>query len=91
MKNEVSFPISYDWSKDEVVDVIHFYEAIDQAYKKGVDRDLMIGLYKRFKEIVPSKSEEKQSFKDYEEQTDQSPYHVVKKAKEASPETIIKM
>ncbi len=87
----MSFPISYDWSKDEVVDVIHFYEAVDQAYKKGVDRDLLIGLYRRFKEIVPSKSEEKQSFKDYQDQTGQSPYHVVQQAKKEEPETIVKM
>ncbi|WP_096435588.1 UPF0223 family protein [Alteribacter populi] len=90
MKGEVNIPISVEWSKEEVVDVVNFFEAIDQAYNKGVDRDLLAALYKSYKKVVPSKAEEKQSFKEYEKQTGQSPYHVVKKAKDLE-ESIIKM
>lgn len=91
MAKEVYFPISMNWSKEEVVDIVHFFEAVDQAYGKGVERALFLTLYNHFKKIVPSKSEEKQHFKDYQEQTGQSPYHAVKKAKEDDSVKIIKM
>ncbi|WP_280769131.1 UPF0223 family protein [Salipaludibacillus daqingensis] len=91
MKNDVTIPMSIDWSKDEIIDVVHFYEAIDQTYGKGVDRDKLLSIYQKFKKVVPSKSEEKQHFKDYQSQTDQSPYHVVKKARESDTGIIIKM
>ncbi|PYZ97836.1 hypothetical protein CR205_04380 [Alteribacter lacisalsi] len=90
MKDEVNIPISADWSKEEVIDVVNFFEMVDQAYSKGAEKEVLGALYKRYKEIVPSKSEEKQAFKEYEKQTGQSPYHTVKKARE-SEERIIKM
>lgn len=91
MKNDVSIPMSMGWSKDEIIDVVHFYEAIDQTYGKGVERGKLMSIYQKFKKVVPSKSEEKQHFNDYESQTNQSPYHVVKKAKESSNKIMIKM
>ncbi|TMW73038.1 UPF0223 family protein [Alteribacter natronophilus] len=90
MKGEVSIPISTDWSKDEVIDVVNFFETVDSAYGKGAEREVIAALYKRYKEVVPSKSEEKQAFKEYEKQTGQSPYHVVKKARETE-EKLVKM
>jgi len=80
-----------DWDTQEIVDVVNFYETIDQAYKKGVERDVLLALYRRFKEIVPGKSEEKQNFKEYEEQSNQSPYLVLKKARESEGTRIIKL
>ncbi|MDQ0253870.1 uncharacterized protein YktA (UPF0223 family) [Evansella vedderi] len=91
MGDNVSLPISIDWSKEEIVDVVNFYEAVDKAYNKGVDKDLLLALYYRFKEVVPGKADEKKDFKLYEEQTNQSPYHVVKKAKELQDTAIVKM
>lgn len=86
----MEMPISLDWSKEEVADVISFYQAVEEAYDKGIDRDTLLAHYRRFKEIVPSKSEEKQLFKKYEESTNISCYHAVKKARE-STEGKIKM
>lgn len=91
MKNDINIPMTMGWSKDDVVDVVHFYEAIDQTYVKGVERGKLLSIYQKFKKVVPSKSEEKQHFKDYESQTNQSPYHVIKKAKESSDKMVIKM
>ena len=90
-KEDVKFPISMDWSTDEIIDVVNFFEAIDKAYGKGVEREVLLTLYRQFKTIVPAKSEEKQHFKDYEAQTGQSAYHVVKKARENPEMGKIKM
>ncbi|AOM83315.1 UPF0223 family protein [Salisediminibacterium beveridgei] len=91
MNEEVQLPVSIEWSTEEVIDVVNFFEAIDRAYGKGVERDLLITLYRHYKAVVPAKSEEKKHFKDYEEQTGQSAYHTVKKAKEGESGDTIKM
>ncbi|GAA3322924.1 hypothetical protein GCM10020331_044750 [Ectobacillus funiculus] len=30
----INTPLAYDWSTDEIVDAIRFYEAVEQAYEK---------------------------------------------------------
>jgi uncharacterized protein YktA (UPF0223 family) len=88
---EYQYPISIDWSTDEIVDVVRFFEAIEKAYEKGISREQLMSTYRRFKEIVPSKSEEKQICNEFEEQSHYSPYRTVKKAKDAPEETFIRM
>ncbi|KUP07655.1 hypothetical protein Q73_04800 [Bacillus coahuilensis m2-6] len=80
---EYQYPFSLDWSKDEVIDVIKFFELVERAYEKNVSKEQFMITYKRFKEIVPSKSEEKKICNEFEESSGYSSYHVVKKAKEA--------
>lgn len=81
---EYQYPIDYNWTTNETVDVIHFFEVIEKAYEKGIDREAIMAAYRRFKEIVPSMSEEKKLCKEFEEMSGYSSYHAVKKAKEAS-------
>ncbi|MEC2072948.1 UPF0223 family protein [Alkalihalophilus marmarensis] len=88
---EMNMPISLDWSKEEVIDVVEFFQAIEKAYQKGIGREELLAKYRRFKEIVPSKSEEKQVFKEFEQQADVSCYHTVKKAREQDENTVVKM
>lgn len=78
---EYSYPILPDWSTEEIVDVIKFFEGVEQAYEKGIKREDMLARYRRFKEIVPSQSEEKSVFREFEEASDYVSYHVVKKRK----------
>ena len=54
---EYQYPIDYRWSTEEIVDVIKFFEAIESAYEKGIEREEVMKAYRRFKEIVPSKAE----------------------------------
>jgi uncharacterized protein YktA (UPF0223 family) len=88
---EYQYPIDYHWSTDEIVDVIKFYEAIETAYEKGIDRERLMQVYRRFKEIVPSKAEEKTLCGEFEEISGYSAYRVLKKAKEAAAEEKIMM
>lgn len=78
----MEMPISLDWSKEEVIDVMAFFQGVESAYDEGIDRKQFLELYRRFKEIVPSKSEEKKLFKEYEKAANVSCYEVVKKARE---------
>lgn len=81
---EYQYPIDYSWTTDEVVDVIKFFEAIERAYEKGIERDEIMHAYRRFKEIVPSKAEEKTICGEFEEISGYSSYRTIKKAKEAA-------
>ncbi|MDQ1003880.1 uncharacterized protein YktA (UPF0223 family) [Neobacillus niacini] len=88
---EYQYPIDYHWTTDEIVDVIKFYEAIERAYEKGIDRDELMAIYRRFKEIVPSKAEEKTLCGEFEDISSYSAYRTIKKAKSASPGERISM
>lgn len=80
-----SYPFSFDWSTQEVIDVVKFFRAIEEAYEKGIERDKLMAAYRRFKEIVPSKSEEKRLCNEFEESSGYSSYHAVKKMKALKP------
>ena len=87
---EYQYPIDYHWTTEEIVDVIKFYEAIEKAYEKGINRDELMAIYRRFKEIVPSKAEEKTLCGEFEDISGYSSYRAIKKAKDASSgDTII--
>lgn len=88
---EYQYPFSIDWSTDEVVDVINFFTAIEKAYEKGIGRDSLMEKYRRFKEIVPGKADEKKYCNEFEKQSGYSSYHVVKKLKEKDSGNMIKM
>jgi uncharacterized protein YktA (UPF0223 family) len=88
---EYQYPIDYHWSTDEIVDVIKFFEAIEKAYEKGINREEIMNAYRRFKEIVPSKAEEKTICGEFEEMSGYSSYRAIKKAKDASPDERILM
>ena len=88
---EYQYPIDYHWTTDEIVDVIKFYEAIERAYEKGIDRDELMAIYRRFKEIVPSKAEEKTICGEFEDISGYSSYRTIQKAKNASPGEKISM
>lgn len=81
---EYQYPIDYHWSTEEVVDVIKFFEAIENAFEKGIDREVLMNAYRRFKEIVPSKAEEKTLCGEFEESSGYSAYRVIRKAKDSA-------
>lgn len=88
---EYSYPLSTDWSTEEMVAVVHFFEVVELAYEKGAKRELVMARYKRFKEIVPSQAEEKTICREFEQASSYVPYRVVKLAKELADGQIVKV
>jgi uncharacterized protein YktA (UPF0223 family) len=74
--------MNYDWKMEETLAVIQFFQCVEQAYEKGINRETFLDAYRKFKEIVPSKAEEKTLYKEFEESSGYSSYPVVKKAKD---------
>ncbi|WP_067725772.1 UPF0223 family protein [Oceanobacillus damuensis] len=84
------YPIDETWSTEEIIDVVNFFSLVEKAHETKVSRQEILVLYNRFKQIVPSKSEEKTLFSQFEAASGYSSYKTVKKAKE-SKDNIIKM
>lgn len=78
----MNIPIRYEWSQQEIVDVAEFFDLIAQAQEKGVEAKKLREAYAMFKNVVPSMSEEKQVFREVDEQLGLSCYKLVKQAKE---------
>lgn len=79
------------WSKEEIIDVVNFYSMVEKAYEQGVSRDELLIAYTRFKQIVPSKSEEKKLCGEFEKDSGYSCYKAVKLARGANPSDKIKI
>ncbi|MFB5660733.1 UPF0223 family protein [Alteribacillus sp. HJP-4] len=91
MEENLQMPISMDWSTDEITDVVNFYQTIEMAHNKAVAREDILALYNRFKEIVPSKSEEKQWCRQFDDKAGVSCWKTVQKARKAEPGEKIRM
>ncbi|WP_246944108.1 UPF0223 family protein [Bacillus pinisoli] len=76
------YPISLDWKTDEIVAVVEFFNCIETAYEKGIEREALLKAYRKFKEIVPGKAEEKRLCADFEAQSGYSCYRTIQRAKE---------
>ncbi|WP_409294512.1 UPF0223 family protein [Peribacillus sp. SCS-26] len=88
---EYQYPIDYSWTTEETVDVIRFFECVEQAYEKGIQKERIMDQYRRFKQIVPGKADEKKLTGEFEEMSGYSSYRTIQKAKDAEPGTAIKM
>lgn len=88
MEKNYEYPIDIDWQKEEIVQVVELWRLVELAYEKGVDRETFLEQYNLFKQVVPSKGEEKSWGNHFEEQSGYSLYRVVKAAKESQSKMI---
>lgn len=86
-----SYPISLDWTATEVTMVVHFFVSVEEAYEKGVKRQQLMADYQNFKEVIPSRSEEKRIFREFEKRSGYSAYRVIKKMLEEREAKMIRM
>lgn len=87
---EYSYPLDLDWSTEEMIAVTHFYQTIEKGYESGVTHNELQTAYQSFKEIVPSKAEEKTLFNAFEKASSYHPWGLVKQLKDTSSNDIIK-
>ena len=77
---EYQYPLDMDWTHDEMLKVIAFFNQIERYYESSVSFDQVIAHYRNFKQIVPGKAEEKQIFKEFEQNSGYNSYQVSKEA-----------
>lgn len=85
LSKEYSYPLDFEWTTEEIISVVEFYQAVELAYEKGISRDEFMTKYRGFKEVVKSIAEEKTSFREFEEVSGYAAFPVVKAAKEGQP------
>lgn len=78
---EYQYPLDLDWSNEEMVDVIKFFNQIENYYENSIIGTELMKQYKKFKQIVPGKAEEKQIFKEFEEKSGYNSYKVIQEVK----------
>ncbi|MGE7764341.1 UPF0223 family protein [Peribacillus sp. NPDC096540] len=88
---DYQYPMDLDWSTEEIVDVIKFFEAVEKAYESKIQKEAFMKAYRRFKEIVPGKADEKKYTDEFESVSDYSAYLVIKKSKEIGDDDWIRM
>ncbi|MCK1257760.1 UPF0223 family protein [Streptococcus uberis] len=82
MSDNYNYPLDINWSTDEITSVLHFLNQVEKAYESKVDANQLLESYRVFKEIVTSKSLEKQIDREFEKSSGYSTYRAVQKAKE---------
>lgn len=85
---QINYPINPDWTTDELIEVVEFYNQVALANEGGVDRESFLDAYRSFKQIVTSKSEEKQLSAVHDEQTGYSTYRTVQTALKSNAKII---
>ncbi len=85
-----NYPLRTDWSTNEIIKVTEFYSVIERAYEEGIEKGKVIAAYQQFKKVVPSKSEEKTLFREFERASGYKGYPIVRDAKTGSAEELIK-
>ena len=86
---DYNYPIRHDWSTEEMIVVVAFYEAVEKAYESGISKEKLMDAYRGFKKVVPSMAEEKTLYKEFEEVSGYASYPVVKAAKEGESGELI--
>lgn len=88
---EYTYPFSQHWTTEEVIDTVAFFQAIEKVYEKGILREDLLKAYRRFKEIVPGKADEKKLTDEFKDASGYSPYEAVQLMKQAAPGSVIQM
>ncbi|WBX79692.1 UPF0223 family protein [Virgibacillus salarius] len=82
------YPIDETWTKEEVIQVVQFFSLVEQAYEKNVDRTVLLTVYNDFKKVVPSKSEEKKLFREFEQGSGYACFPVIRYARDSDQHKI---
>lgn len=88
---DYQYPIDHSWKTEEIIDAIQFFQYVEKAYEQGIVRNDFMNAYRRFKEIVPGKADERNLCNEFEDISGYSAYRTVKAAKEAAAGEKIKM
>ena len=91
MEKSYSYPLDLDWSTEEMIIVVEFFQLIEEGYENGVKASALSDAYKNFKEIVQSKAEEKTLFREFKSVSNLEPFSLIKQLKTSDPNDILKV
>lgn len=78
---DYQYPIDIDWTTEEMIIVVEMWTVLEQAYEKGVETQVFLETYKKFKQVIRSIGEEKKLGREFEELSGYTLYRAVQEAK----------
>lgn len=81
MDKNYSYPLDFSWGTEEISSVLSFLNQVEKAYEGGVEASILLDRYHAFKEVVKSKSQEKQIDREFERVSGYSTYRALQIAK----------
>ncbi|WP_100665951.1 UPF0223 family protein [Leuconostoc citreum] len=88
MSENYTLPIDSNWTIDDIVTVSTFVDKVLQVYENGVLKVTLLAQYDKFRQVIPSKSEQKQFDRNFEQQTGFSIYRTIKLAQATTKDRI---
>ena len=79
---DYNYPLDYTWSTEDIIDVMSLYNAVEKAYEEGISKTDFLNAYRKFKNVVGTKREEKQIDKEFQDVSGYSIYKVFKASQE---------
>ena len=79
---DYNYPLDYTWWTKDIIDVMSLYNAVEKAYEEGISKTDFLNAYRKFKNVVGTKSEEKQIDKEFQDVSGYSIYKVFKASQE---------
>ena len=76
------YPLDFNWTTEEIIDVMALYNAVEKAYEEGISKDEFMEAYRKFTDIVDSKSMQKQIDQQFENVSGYSIYKVFKQSQQ---------
>lgn len=76
------YPLEAYWSTEDIIDVMALYNAVEKAYEEGLSKTEFMECYRKFTQVVDSKSVQKQIDAAFERASGYSIYKVFLKAKD---------
>lgn len=83
--NTYSYPLEGYWSTREMLAVVDFYNQVEASYETGTSSVALLMAYRSFKQVIPSKGEEKRLGQLFYQVSGYSSYMAITAAK-ANPE-----
>jgi uncharacterized protein YktA (UPF0223 family) len=89
MKQNYAYPLDPTWSTDEMTTVLQFFNQVENYYEtSGVDKAEFMAAYRAFKTVVPSKMQEKQLDKQFQEDSGYSTYRAIQAVSKSEREKV---
>lgn len=84
MEQNINYPIDPSWSVKEIEAVANLFNLVADAYEVGINPTQFKQAYREFKQVVPTKAQEKQLGREFYQQSNYQLYDVVKAAMTSS-------
>lgn len=78
MEQNINYPIDHSWSVGEIEKVAALFNLVADDYEVGINPAKFQQAYHEFKEVVPTKAQEKQLGREFFQQSGYQLYDVVK-------------